>query len=106
MLRDELEPIHFTAGRLYRRSLFFAHLAPTDLVQTQIRHNSVQPSTEAAVKAECGQLAKDAEESFLVNVTRIFLRMKEIERHSQHALVIGADQLFERLSVAALSGAT
>jgi len=93
------------AGRI-RTSLaanLGAHLALPDLVETQIRNNAVQPSVEAAVEAECMQIAVDAQECLLIHIAGVFLRTEQIQRQTQHGLIVEAYELLKRFAIAALS---
>src|SRR6185312_17406539 len=95
--------VHLAVGRRHGGLLFLAHLAFPDLVETQIRNYAVQPGVKAAIEAECMQIAVDAQERLLIHVAGIFLRTEQIQRQTQHRLIIEAYELLKRFAIAALS---
>ena len=86
-------------------AFFLTNLAFADLIQTQVRDNSIEPSAEAAIEPEFGQISINAQEGFLVDVARVLLRMEEIEGHPQHVGIVGPDQALKSLRITSLSGA-
>jgi hypothetical protein len=59
---------------------------------------------EAAIEPERIDAAEHAQESLLEDVTCVFLGTQQVDSEPEHTLVVGADELFESVLIAALDG--
>jgi hypothetical protein len=82
--------------------LLFPDLPLAQLVQADVGHDPVQPGMKAAIEPERLEVPVDAEKRFLVDIPRIFRRPQQVHGEPKHTLIVSADQLLERVLVAAL----
>jgi hypothetical protein len=102
LLGDKLQPVHFAARGLYGHRFFLANFALPYLVQTKIRDDPVQPRAEGAIETKFRKVPVYPQKRFLVYVARVFLRMQQIEGHTEHVVIVRPHQLFEGFRIATL----
>jgi hypothetical protein len=83
------------AGAHFRRLIFGARLAATQVVEAYIGDDAVEPGVKAALEAEAMEIAVDLEESFLVNVPGVFRAFHQVQRQPENVAVKAANQLLE-----------
>jgi hypothetical protein len=75
------------------------------MVETQIRHDAVDPGVERALKPEAADVDVSAQEGFLVDVLAVFLRASEMNRQPEYGPVVLANQFFKSGGIAELCSA-
>ena len=72
--------------------IFAAGFFATELVETEVGDDAVDPGIEGALKAEVADIAVGLEEGFLVDVFRIVLGTGEMEGETEDLVLVLADQ--------------
>src|SRR2546423_3312665 len=86
----------------FRSLIFRTRLAPPQMIEADVRHNAVEPGVEAAFKTEAVQIAVNLQESFLINVTRVFRTLHQVQSQAQYVTVILTHQFLESRAIASL----
>src|SRR5256885_14566697 len=86
----------------FRSLIFRTRLAPPQMIEADVRHNAVEPGVEAAFKTEAVQIAVNLQESFLINVTRVFWTLHQVQSQAQYVTVVLTHQFLESRAIAAL----
>src|SRR4030081_3264371 len=71
-----------------RRLILWPRLPEAQMLKAPVGEDAVQPSIKAAFKTESMQVAVDLQESFLINVARIFRPLHQIQRQPHNIPVI------------------
>src|ERR1041385_446950 len=77
----------------------------TQVIETEIGDNPVNPGVERTLKAEILEIDVGAQKRFLIDVLAILERTCQMNRQTQHGAVILTHQFLERLSVSLLGKA-
>src|SRR6266498_6153048 len=72
------------------------------MVETQVGHDPVNPRIERTLEAETTEVAIGLQESVLINILRILLRICEVQRETEDGVVVLPDEIFEGRAVTAL----
>jgi hypothetical protein len=84
------------------RQIATARILLAQVIEAEIRNDTVDPSIKSALKTKAGQIYVGAQERFLINVLTIFLRAGEMNRQAEDGTIILPNQFFEGRSVAKL----
>ena len=92
-LRQHVVLLAFRIRRHWR--IFFSHLLLPDVVQTQIRHDPVNPGVERTLETETPNALVSLQERFLINILRFVFRSRQVQSQAQYRLIILAHQFLE-----------
>src|SRR5438445_2454513 len=100
---EEVRNALLVEARAQFRSLIFGtRLAASEVVQTNVGNDAVEPGVKAALEAESVEIAVNLEECFLVNVPGVLGALHEIQRQTEHVAVVAAHQFLESCTAACL----
>src|SRR5215471_12073617 len=85
--------------------IFAARLALAQVVEAEVGNDPVNPGIERTFKTEITNVTVGFEESFLIDVLSVCLRVGEMKSQPQHRLVVLTNQRLKRSPVTALRGA-
>src|ERR1700683_3553288 len=72
------------------------------MIERDVRDNPVKPGVETAFKSEAVEIPVNPQETFLVNIPRIFAAMNQVQCQTQYFAVIAPHELLERQTVSRL----
>src|SRR5579872_3086684 len=75
--------------------VFFARLAPPQLIQTKVGDNAVNPRVERALEAEVSDIPEGLQKRFLIDILCVVLGAGEMQRQAQHLRFILTHQRVE-----------
>ena len=84
------------------RRVFFAHGPFAQVIETQVRHDPVNPCVEGTLEPEAADVLISLEEGVLIHVLSVVFSSGEMQGQPQHRLVVMAHQFLEGGAVPAL----
>jgi hypothetical protein len=72
------------------------------MIERNVCDDPVKPGVKAALEPEAMEIPVNPQEAFLVNISRIFAAMNQIQGEPQHFSVIAPDELLEGQTVSRL----
>src|ERR1700692_16249 len=94
--------IFFARGVDCDRRVFLAHVAFSQMIETEVGYDAVDPGVEGTFKAETSKILIGLEESLLIHVLRVRLRSGEVQRQPQNRLIVMTHEYFEGGAVSLL----
>src|SRR6185369_9612622 len=85
------------------RDLLFQCLTFAEMIQTDVRSDSVDPGVETRLEAKTSERSISFEEGLLENFPRLLAVSQHVKRETENVSIMPSDQLLESLAVAALS---
>ena len=79
-----------------------ADLTASQMIEAEIGDDAVNPGVERRLKTKAIKVLVGPEKCFLIDVLSILLGTGEMQRQTQHSLVVISHQLFERGSIPVL----
>jgi len=78
--------------------------ALAEFVECRVGGDPVRPGPERRTTVESGQVANDLDQRFLTGVIGVATAARDAATHGVESVVVAAQQLVERVAIAALSG--
>src|SRR5208337_3641156 len=84
------------------RSVFLANIPFSQMIKAEVGNDAVDPGIERTLKPEATQILVGLEEGFLINILRVRLLPRQVQRQPQHRLIVMADEYLEGRTVTLL----
>ena len=101
-IQNRLLPLLVVAGIRLAISIAVVQLLAAQVIAAQVGDDALDPGIERALEAESSDIAVSAQKCFLINILRIFGRVRQVGSQPQDGAIVVSNKCFEGGSIALL----